>query len=54
MEEQWPVKYKSYNEALRENVYGVVEKFMEDFYGRKPEVDVQFGGQREGEIGGTS
>ena len=48
MDDPWPVQYKSYSEALKENVYEVVEKFMEDFYGREPSMNVQFGNRKEG------
>ena len=48
MDDPWPVQYKSYNEALRENVYGVVEKLMEEFYGGEPGMNVQFGSRKEG------
>ena len=47
MEEQWPVLYKSYSEALRESVYGVVEKLKENFYRREPDMNVQSGDRKE-------
>ena len=46
-DDPWPVQYKSYSEALRENVYEVVEKFTEDFYGREQGMNVQFGSGKE-------
>ena len=36
------------SEALREDVYGVVKRLMEDFYAREPAMNVQFGGRKEG------
>ena len=29
-------------------MYGVVEKFMDDFYGREPGMNVQLGSRKEG------
>ena len=46
-DDPWPVQYKSYSEALRENVYEVVEKFTEDFYGREQGMNLQFGSGKE-------